>query len=537
MSVDTSKFISLGGLVNFKTRQDVVNDEKLLKRQDISVDENEIQIAISEQNVLRALTSNSTIQANKVSGVIDIEHIPEATLERIVQVANQAARYALTPSQVQEGDVVQEQDTGLMFFVMDSTKLSQAAGYQEFTAGAASSVPWSGVTDKPDAFTPSSHTHGNISNDGKIGSTGNLPVITGTDGIVQTGSFGNAANTFCEGNDSRLSDSRDPNDHASNKVTLMTGYSIPASTSAISALDSLNAAVGKLEKKEDNISAVSGSMADYAMAEETGAVSTADQVVEALGKIEYKANYFALPEELDEYLFGIVNRITLVDAVVAQKTGSDQRNCLIHLYFSEGVEASGEVDIENVMLSTNESSFTVSNVYGDLSKRQEFVGSGHVVFEVEKEIVYTSSDLWIKIPSNYFKRKSDSSLVAYDIILKVVEPPRNGEIKLKSISFETSNDRVWLFFYKDFTRTSSDDRYQYKDMVRYSYDNGATYVVGSDGKEFGVGLWSNADVFINGINYRENFYLKIPENIGFKDVESGNIISNPELILRIPSYY
>lgn len=58
-----------------------------------------------------------------------------------------------------------------------------------------------------------SHTHGNISNDGAIGSTSGLPIITGTDGVLTTGSFGNTAGTFCEGNDSRLSDARTPVAH------------------------------------------------------------------------------------------------------------------------------------------------------------------------------------------------------------------------------------------------------------------------------------------------------------------------------------
>lgn len=61
------------------------------------------------------------------------------------------------------------------------------------------------------------HTHGNITNDGKVGTTANKPLITGTGGVVQAGSFGNAANTFCEGNDSRLSDARTPVAHTHTK--------------------------------------------------------------------------------------------------------------------------------------------------------------------------------------------------------------------------------------------------------------------------------------------------------------------------------
>ena len=63
----------------------------------------------------------------------------------------------------------------------------------------------------------SSHTHGNITNDGKVGATANLPLITGTGGAVQAGSFGTSANTFCEGNDSRLSDARTPVAHTHTK--------------------------------------------------------------------------------------------------------------------------------------------------------------------------------------------------------------------------------------------------------------------------------------------------------------------------------
>lgn len=66
---------------------------------------------------------------------------------------------------------------------------------------------WS-LTDIGAAAT--SHSHGNITSAGAIGSTANLPLITTTSGVVTTGSFGTAANTFCVGNDSRLSNARTP---------------------------------------------------------------------------------------------------------------------------------------------------------------------------------------------------------------------------------------------------------------------------------------------------------------------------------------
>jgi len=158
------------------------------------------------------------LDASKItSGTIDIARLPKGALERLVKVANQAARYALTADDVQLGDTVQQLDTGVMYVVTDETKLDSADGYTEFTAGSATSVPWAGVTGKPSTFTPSSHTHGNISNDGKVGTTANLPLITGTGGAITAGAFGNQANTFCEGNDSRLSDARTPVAHTHTK--------------------------------------------------------------------------------------------------------------------------------------------------------------------------------------------------------------------------------------------------------------------------------------------------------------------------------
>jgi hypothetical protein len=54
------------------------------------------------------------------------------------------------------------------------------------------------------------HTHGNITSDGRIGSTETLPIITTTGGTLTTGAFGTTAGTFAQGNDSRLSDERVP---------------------------------------------------------------------------------------------------------------------------------------------------------------------------------------------------------------------------------------------------------------------------------------------------------------------------------------
>ena len=100
------------------------------------------------------------IDASKItSGTISIDRLPAGALERLVTVKDQNAMYALTTSTIQLGDTVKRLDTGMMYIVVDTANLSNAKGYMEYTAGSASSVPWSGVTGKPSTFTPSAHTH------------------------------------------------------------------------------------------------------------------------------------------------------------------------------------------------------------------------------------------------------------------------------------------------------------------------------------------------------------------------------------------
>lgn len=107
-----------------------------------------------------------TLDAAKIgSGVLDIARIPAAAIERMVPVADQAARFALTTATVQLGDTVKQLDTGIMYVVIDTANLANAAGYSEYTAATAAAVPWSGVQTKPTTLsgygitdaTPSSH--------------------------------------------------------------------------------------------------------------------------------------------------------------------------------------------------------------------------------------------------------------------------------------------------------------------------------------------------------------------------------------------
>ncbi len=115
------------------------------------------------------------------------------------------------------------------------------------------------------ARTPTSHTHGDISNTGTIGSTANLPLITTTNGKIVTGSFGTAANTFCQGNDSRLSNARTPTNHGlvSGSHTasgLTTGHYLRATGSTSFAFSGILA--GDIPTLNQNTTGQAGSVAN-----------------------------------------------------------------------------------------------------------------------------------------------------------------------------------------------------------------------------------------------------------------------------------
>lgn len=100
-------------------------------------------------------TTLANFDASKIaSGTISIDRLPRRLLERLIVVADDTARFALTTATAQSGDTVKVKSTGKMYLIKDESKLSSEDGYEPYTASQASSVPWSGVTGKPSTFTP-----------------------------------------------------------------------------------------------------------------------------------------------------------------------------------------------------------------------------------------------------------------------------------------------------------------------------------------------------------------------------------------------
>lgn len=91
----------------------------------------------------------TSIDAAKITGVLNIAQIPKGALERLTVVADEEALLALTITDVQNGDTVKLEDSGKMYYVKDEDRLGEMEAFSEYTAGTASSVAWSGVTETP----------------------------------------------------------------------------------------------------------------------------------------------------------------------------------------------------------------------------------------------------------------------------------------------------------------------------------------------------------------------------------------------------
>ena len=145
--------------------------------------------ASNHSHAFSAITG--TLDASKLSGTIDIARLPAASLERCVVVADDEARFALTTTDVQLGDTVKVTETNMMYMVVNTAELDNAAGYEAYTA----SVAWSNITGKPGTYPPSTHTH-NYAGSSSAGGPANTAVKLQTARTISLSGDASGSTTF-----------------------------------------------------------------------------------------------------------------------------------------------------------------------------------------------------------------------------------------------------------------------------------------------------------------------------------------------------
>lgn len=119
------------------------------------------------------------------SGYVPLANMDPSVIERMVVVANQAARFALTTATVQNGDTVLQNDTQTMYYVIDQTNLGNASGYNVYSAG--TSVNFTGALSGEVTGTQTTTVVGNAAVIAKVltGFTSGAGILSASDSILQ----------------------------------------------------------------------------------------------------------------------------------------------------------------------------------------------------------------------------------------------------------------------------------------------------------------------------------------------------------------
>jgi hypothetical protein len=136
-----------------------------------SVNDNTGAVVITADS-LSAIPTSQKGAANGVasldaSGFVPMSQMNPGVVERLYVVTDEAARFALTTSQVQNGDVVKQElpAPAAMYYVQDDTNLDSELGYAVFAVGTAAAVAWSGVTSIPQVLLDLENISGAVTGD------------------------------------------------------------------------------------------------------------------------------------------------------------------------------------------------------------------------------------------------------------------------------------------------------------------------------------------------------------------------------------
>lgn len=129
-----SKVSSNGDVVKVNTEYDITIEPHILSD---GATQNGVDIVLTDINGNRKIITLRSTDETEVTAVNGNEinfYIPNVAIERLVKVPDQAARFALTRADVQNGDSVYQIDTQIMYIVIDDYALGANSGYMEYTA-------------------------------------------------------------------------------------------------------------------------------------------------------------------------------------------------------------------------------------------------------------------------------------------------------------------------------------------------------------------------------------------------------------------
>lgn len=202
MSVNSSKVSAL-----VQALKDVFENKQVNKKDDISGDFSSDTVSYPTVKAVKTWTSNQlsgkqdTLSSGTTIKTINNESIlgsGNITIDtgaiELIEIVN--ALPAASSSTMNK-----------LYLIAEATSQTHDAYEVYVTVRTGTSGSYSYAWEKVDTarvdlsgYSTTSHTHGDITSDGKIGSTSGKPIITTTSGKLTTGSFGSTSGTFAEGN-------------------------------------------------------------------------------------------------------------------------------------------------------------------------------------------------------------------------------------------------------------------------------------------------------------------------------------------------
>ena len=254
-------------------------------------------------------------------GVIPLANIPQGAIEKLVKVSNNTAMLALTSNDVQNGDSVLTTDNNRMYIVTDEKKLGTMDAFTEYSAGTATK-----------ALQADEATHAasaDTANEAKHAASADK-----ADEATHATSADTATNVAWTGVLNKPTEFK-PELHTqdASTITKLTGYKEAESASAVTADDSLIAALGKIEKKADDAaksagfhtqdgSTIVGLDGYNGPASTYTDVDSNDSLETALAKIERKA----LDSSNTADWKSITNKPTTYDASIVMMGGYEKKS-------------------------------------------------------------------------------------------------------------------------------------------------------------------------------------------------------------------